>query len=209
MTTFIQIGAGAGDRDARAGYRDGFSELVKAQPVDQVDRIILVEPNPVNIPALRACWDQYTQAEIHQLGICPPGSTDRTITFYYAAEDGPHFQVFSMSPEHVRKHYPTSELLQEHVRCVTLEEFLEETVGDGFVDLISLDIEGIDAEILLTTDWSRVNCALLSFEVLHLDDQADAVARRMAESGFQFAGQGVDHNGFDHLYRRIVAPAVR
>lgn len=202
MSVYVQVGAGAGDRDPRAGFRDGFSEYVKSRRLAPGDRVVLVEPNPANIPTLTECWDGYPQAEIHQLGICPPSGAERSITFYYAAEDAPHFQVFSMSPEHVLTHYPGAELLEERVRCVTLPEFLDDVVGTAHIDLLALDIEGIDADVLLTTDWTKVNCALLSFEALHLSDHLEAVGRHLWAAGLSDLGEGIDHNGFDLLYGR-------
>lgn len=140
MSIYVQIGAGAGDRDPGAGFRDGFSEYVKARTAGSRDRIVLVEPNPVNIPSLREAWEDYPQAEIHQLGICPPSAAAREITFYYAAEDAPHFQVFSMRPEHVLQHYPAAELHEERVACVTLTDFLDDVLGDAHISLLALDI---------------------------------------------------------------------
>ena len=53
---FIQVGAGAGDQDSRAEFRDGFTEAIKKLELSQTDRVILVEPNPLNIAALKKCW---------------------------------------------------------------------------------------------------------------------------------------------------------
>ena len=50
---FIQIGAGAGDLDKRANCRDGFTEFIKRLPRQFIKKIILVEPNPLNIPLLQ------------------------------------------------------------------------------------------------------------------------------------------------------------
>ena len=52
---FIQIGAGAGDLDKRANCRDGFTEFIKKLPKNRIKKIILVEPNPINIQLLREC----------------------------------------------------------------------------------------------------------------------------------------------------------
>jgi hypothetical protein len=41
MTIYIQVGAGAGDQDSRAGFRDGFSEYVKKLDPNLIKRIIL------------------------------------------------------------------------------------------------------------------------------------------------------------------------
>ena len=36
---FIQIGAGAGDKDSRANYRDGFTEFVKKLPKNRIKKL--------------------------------------------------------------------------------------------------------------------------------------------------------------------------
>src|SRR5437667_300056 len=110
MKTFVQIGAGAGDKDSGANFRDGFTEYVKKLDKSSISRIILVEPNPINIPLLRECWQDYPQAEIFSLGICLNSSKEKFITFYYAEEDAPQYQVFSMRKEHVQKHFPNQEI---------------------------------------------------------------------------------------------------
>lgn len=122
---FVQIGAGAGDKDPRANYRDGFSEYVKSLPKEHVKKVVLVEPNPLNILSLRECWNEYPQSVIYQLGIVPKKYTQKDITFYYCPEDAPHYQVASVDPNHVRKHYGNCVLhtFSSPVR-VFLQEFL-------------------------------------------------------------------------------------
>lgn len=202
MKIYVQIGACVGDRDTAFEGRDGFSEYVKSRTIAPDDRILLVEPNPVHLPALARAWRRYSQAEIYAIGICPPSAAARSLTFYYAAEDGPTFHVFSLDPQHVRNHYPDAELLQTTVECLSLNEFLDEAVGGAPIALLSLDIEGIDAEVILSTDWSRVDCELLSFEHLHLGERRGAVAEHLEAHGFGYLGRGVDHIGCDHLYGR-------
>ena len=68
---FIQVGAGAGDLDPRANYRDGFTELIKSLPKHRIKKIILIEPNPLNIPHLRECWKDYPEATIIEVAIIP------------------------------------------------------------------------------------------------------------------------------------------
>jgi hypothetical protein len=75
---YVQIGAGAGDQDSRANYRDGFSETIKILPKDQIKKIILVEPNPLNIPNLIECWKDYPQATIVQKAIVPKNIYNKT-----------------------------------------------------------------------------------------------------------------------------------
>jgi hypothetical protein len=76
---FIQIGAGAGDQDARAHWRDGFTEFVKSLSLLKQDRIILVEPNPLNISALQKAWAGHSNIEILQLGVVPDDFSDSSL----------------------------------------------------------------------------------------------------------------------------------
>ena len=202
MSVYVQIGAGAGDEDPSTGFRDGFTEMVKDLPREDVSRVVLVEPNPLNIPALTRFWSGYPQAEIHNLGIRPDAVEQSEITFYYAPEDGPTFQVFSMNPGHVLAHYPDTELRTEVVPCLTLTQFLSRVVGDDPIELLALDIEGIDAQVLLETDWDGVNCRRLSFEHLHMGEALKSVADRLNGAGFAYIGTGVDHNGYDMMFAR-------
>jgi FkbM family methyltransferase len=203
--TYIQIGSGAGDLDSRVGCRDGFTELIKNLDLSTSDRIILVEPNPINIPSLRQCWKDYPQVEIHELGICLKTSLEKHITFYYTDEDAPHFQVFSMKWQHVRDHYPTEEIKTKTVECTTLQDFLDNTVGrDTAIDILALDIEGIDADVVLENDWNKINCRYLSIEHLHLREKSNLVMQTLIDAGYQFNGNGLDHNGFDWSFTKTL-----
>ncbi len=202
---YVQVGAGAGDRDARANYRDGFCELVKALPPADVRKIVLVEPNPFNIPALTACWKDFPQASIFKLGIVPKAFSGKSLNFFFATEDGPHFQVASIDPSHVMKHYPhlsIGDLQVVPIATTDLAAFLRDAVGDDEIELLCLDIEGIDAEVLLDTDLSALNVRFISFEHLHLGAQTEAVQSHFEAAGFAKVGSGVDHNGFDWLYQK-------
>ena len=129
-TLFIQMGAGAGDQDVGAEGRDGFSEYVKSLPKSQIEKIILVEPNRGNIPALETCWESYECVEINQIGIVPSAS-ESDLTFYYAEEDGPNFQTCSTNRTHVLHHYPEGTILTFTARCVSVNSFLTEKIKDG------------------------------------------------------------------------------
>jgi FkbM family methyltransferase len=205
MESYIQIGAGAGDQDARADFRDGFTEFVKRRPPNQIAKIILVEPNPFNIEALKRCWKDYPQAQILQMGVCPRSlvTTEKKQTFYYAEEDAPHFQVFSLKKEHVQKHYPDGTIRSVEVPVVPINQFIDRIIGVEHISMFALDIEGIDAEILLDIDWRNINVEYVSFEDIHLGRKRIAVLRHLGRSGYMFVGSGLDTNGFDLMYQKL------
>ena len=53
MSYYIQIGAGAGDQDARVNFKDGFTKFVKNIKLNENDKILLIEANPLNIEKLK------------------------------------------------------------------------------------------------------------------------------------------------------------
>jgi FkbM family methyltransferase len=198
--TYIQIGAGAGDQDKRINFRDGFTEYVKSLDPRKIGKIILVEPNPANIPALRKCWKDYPQAEIRQMGIRVSDRSQKEQVFYYAEEDAPHFQVFSLLESHVRKHYPNGAIRSVTVPTVTIAELLSSVPGP--VDLLALDIEGIDAQILAEIPWATVSCRRVSFEFIHLGNQASRIYSMLSNAGYIRTGWGMDSSRFDLLYEK-------
>ena len=91
---YIHIGAGAGDLDAGAHFRDGFSEFVK-QSEDDDKRIYVVEANPSNISKLEETWKNYKNVKIYNFAISSSHQDEEKIKFYYSLDDAPHYQLFS------------------------------------------------------------------------------------------------------------------
>jgi FkbM family methyltransferase len=197
MKTYIQIGAGAGDQDPSADFVDGFTRMVKALDPTSVGRVILIEPNPVNIPFLKECWKDYPQAEIYNIGIVPSSYTDRTVTFYYCITDGPHFQCTSVNKNHTGR----SDIEEFQATCETLTDFLNKTVNETYIAVLAIDIEGLDGDVILDTDWSAINIDQLSFEYRSLG-QPELVKQHLENHGFEFAGNGLDRDGLDWMYQK-------
>jgi FkbM family methyltransferase len=199
---YIQIGAGAGDLDERAQCRDGFTEFIKRLPREHVRKIILVEPNPLNIPKLKECWKDYPESSIYEIGIVPKTHEGSSVLLHYCPLDAPHYQVASIDKGHVQKHYGHDcELSTFTIPVTSLEAFIRSTTT-GPIELLSLDIEGIEAAVLLDISFDLVDVRYLSFEHLHLGDARERVLHHLATNRFEFVGQGVDHNGYDYLYVR-------
>ena len=196
---FIQIGAGAGDLDSRAQCRDGFTEFIKKLPRERIKKIILVEPNPLNIPLLKECWKDYPESSIYEIGIVPKNYQTNTIELYYCPLDAPHYQVASINKSHIQKHYGNCEIKSFIIPVKQLEQFINEVTTEE-IELLSLDIEGIDAEILLDMNFNNFNLKYLSFEHLHLGNDRDSVLAHLKNNNYEFLGLGVDHNGYDYLY---------
>jgi len=198
---FVQIGAGAGDLDERANYRDGFTEFIKKLPREQIKQIILVEPNPLNIPLLKECWKDYPESVIYEIGIVPKNYHTDCIDFYYCPLDAPQYQVASINKAHVQKHYGDDCDIEKFViPTKNLEEFINETIMGQEIELLALDIEGIDAEIILDLNFDNIKLKYLSFEYIHLENETNDVFDHLKNNNFEYLGNVVDYNGFDYLY---------
>jgi hypothetical protein len=197
---FIQIGAGAGDLDKRANCRDGFTEFIKKLPRERIKKIILVEPNKLNIPLLKECWKDYPESSIYEIGIVTKEYKSDSVDFFYCPLDEPHYQVASIIKEHVQKHYGKDCELNKFVSPVKrLENFINEITTEE-IELLALDIEGIDAEVILDTDFNNLKLKYLSFEQIHLGNNRNNVLNHLKNSNFNFLGIGIDYNGLDYLY---------
>jgi FkbM family methyltransferase len=199
---FIQVGAGAGDLDKRAKYKDDFTEFVKKIPRDKIKKIILVEPNPVNIPLLKECWKDYPESIIYNIGIVPNDYTNDNIEFYYCPLDEPHFQVASIKKTHVQQHYgPDCEINTFVVPVKTLNNFINDTIGDEAIELLAIDIEGIDAEVILGLNFNNIKLKYFSFEKAHLGNNRDNVLNYLTDNHYDFVGNGIEDNSiYDYLY---------
>lgn len=200
---FIQVGAGAGDLDTRANCRDGFTEFIKKLPRNRINQIILVEPNPLNIPKLRECWKDYPEAVIYEYAIIPKSIAREPLDLYYCPDDAPHYQVASINKSHIQKNYGENCNLNKFIiQTVYLEDLINMNCK-GVVELLALDIEGIDAEVLLDINFNNINIKYISFEHLHLGDKDHSVKMHLNNSGFEYLGLGIDYNGYDSLYKKL------
>jgi len=197
---FIQIGAGAGDLDKGIGYRDGFTELIKSLPRHMIKKIILVEPNPLNIPLLKECWKDYNEATIYEIGIVPKKYQNNTMELYYCLLDGPQYQTASINKLHVQKHFGINCKLEKCIIHVKhLEDFISEINAEE-IELLALDIEGIDAEVLLDINFNNLKSKYISFEHLHLGNNRNNVLNHFKNNNYEFLGSGLDTSGYDYLY---------
>ncbi len=76
------------------------------------------------------------------------------------------------------------------------------SVGSSEISVLSLDIEGFDADIILGTDFDSLRVKYLSFEYIHLGKKASKVVKHLEKFGFVRLGYGIDYQGYDWLFRK-------
>ena len=200
---YVHIGAGAGDLDAGALFRDGFSEFVKKNN-DEDKRIYLVEANPSNISKLKISWKDYKNVKIFDFAITSSKQDEKRIKFYYSLDDAPHYQQFSNDIEHVKKIYKDLKKIKfKYIDCVKINDFLNKNFKNKVINFFSIDIEGMDYDVIEDINLKKFEITNFSFEHLHLNiNQKIKLFRKFLKFGYSYNGSGLDHNDFDWTFQK-------
>ena len=197
---FVHLGAGAGDLDERANFRCGFTEFIKKN-VKSNNKIFILEANPKNITKLRECYKDFSNANIYNLGISI--NNEKSLKFYYTDDDAPHYQVCSTKIEHLKKHYPNSIIKNFEIISLSINEFFREKVKENIIDYLSIDLEGIDFDALMSINMKKFDIKNISIEFIHLTSlEKKKMIKHLNQNGYSYVGNGYDHNNFDFLFKR-------
>ena len=197
---FVHLGAGAGDLDGGANFRCGVTEFIKKNSKSS-DKIFLLEANPKNIPKLKSCYKKFPNAKIFNLGITT--KRERKLNFFYTEDDAPHYQVCTTRKNHLKKHYPNSQIKTFSISTITINEFLKEKVKSKIIDYLSIDLEGMDYESIMSINIKKKIIENISIEFIHMNKfQKKNMINHLTKNGYSYAGYGYDHNNFDLLFVR-------
>ena len=196
------MGAGAGDLDPKANFRCGFTEFIKKN-YKKNDIIFAVEANKLNIKKLKKCWKNYPKTKILNLAISGNYLDKKKKTLYYTEQDKPHYQVCSMDINHVKKHYPKSIIKKFSIEAIMINQFFKRYIKKKCINFLSLDLEGVDYEIVMSINFKKYDIKNLSIEHLHLTKiQKIKMIHHLSASGYSYCGSGYDHNNFDYLFKK-------
>ena len=197
---YVHLGACVGDWDKTEVNRCGFTEFIKKNSKSE-DNIFLFEANPKNINKLKESYKNFQNAKIFNLGISAKENDE--ITFFYTEDDAPHYMVCSTKIEHVLKHYPNSKIKKFKINTVSINNLLKNYIKEKKIDYLSIDLEGIDFEILMSINFDNYNIKNISVEHLHLNKkQKKELVNYLLKHGYSYCGFGYDHNNFDFLFKK-------
>ncbi len=203
MSIFIQIGACVGDQDPKTNFKDGFTSFIKENKNFKDERIILIEPNPANIDALKKCWNGYKHSEIYNIGLVPDNVDNDYLDFYYSEKDEPYYLSASFDINHVIKSFPNDKILNKKIKVEKINKFFNQQVKDQEVSYLAIDAEGLDLKLLISLDLNKFNIKNISIEVIHFSKKEKRqLINKMIENGYSFSGKGFDHQGFDYMFTR-------
>jgi FkbM family methyltransferase len=175
----VQLGANKGDDELAKHIKKNY---------DKLDFALFVEANPLHIEDLKKCYAGYENVFIENIAVKPISYEQDTLKLYYYEDDAPLYAVTSCIKSHIEKHYghfnySEDKLHQFEVPALTIDElFLKYNIQE--LDWLLLDVEGIDAELLLDTDWSKYKIKKIEYEKLHLGENKNPIENIFKELGY-------------------------
>jgi FkbM family methyltransferase len=175
----VQLGANKGD--------DELAKYIKKN-YDKLDFALFVEPNLLHIEDLKKCYEGYENVFIENVAIKPSSYEQDTLKLYYYEDDAPLYQIASCIKSHIEKHYRYSNYTEDKIHefevpALTIDElFLKYNIQE--LDWLLLDVEGIDAELLLNTEWSKYDIKKIEYEELHLEENKKPIEKILKELGY-------------------------
>ena len=175
----IQIGANKGNDELAKHIKKNY---------DKLDFALFVEANPLHIEDLKKCYEGYENVFIENIAIKPSSYEQDTLKLYYYEDDAPLYAITSCVKSHIEKHYGHFNYSEDKVHsfevpALTIDElFLKYNIQE--LDWLLLDVEGIDSELLLNTDWSKYDIKKIEYEELHLGENKKPIEKIFKELGY-------------------------
>ena len=176
----VQIGSNKGN--------DELSEYI-FNNYENIEFGLFVEANSFHIEELKQCYEKYKNVNIENIAIKTPSQKQDSLTFYYHTNEHPHYSITTCDIKHLEKHMSWCPHLQGgevksfETSCITLDELFQKYKVDE-LDILFLDVEGLDAEILLTFDWKKYSIKRIEFESLHLGEYSNSIKYMMIGMGY-------------------------
>ena len=160
----IQIGSGSANLDKK--IQDGFTNFIIKNNIKK--KVFIIEANSIHINNLKKFYYKNKNIKIFNLAITPDNVFLQAMNFYYCIDDFPDYQIFSNSKHFVRKHFPNGKIEKKKVKCLKISKFLKKNNITN-IEYLSIDIEGMDYDVLINLDLNKFKIKNISFEHLHLN----------------------------------------
>jgi len=162
----IQIGS-------HRGY-DDFTEIVKKINPDDIDFLLLIEPNSEFNENLKHCYIDYNPI-IENVVIVT--NNEKKTKFYtcnkdkYPDKNGSNFsELSSLIKEHLLKHNIDINYIDENeIDCTTINKIFEK-YNIKNLDILFIDVEGFDSNLIRSIDFDQFEINKIYYENLHVNN---------------------------------------
>ena len=176
----VQIGTNKANDDLSNYLKSNFKDL---------DFGLFVEANSVYVDDIKNCYSGYKNIFVENIAIKTPFQNEEELEIFYNTLDVSG-EISSCKYDHVYTHTiwcPAichGEIKSFKVPCLSLESLLDK-YEISYLDWLLLDVEGIDAELLLTFNWKKYNIKKIEFEHLHLGDYSYTIEHMLIGMGYK------------------------
>jgi FkbM family methyltransferase len=150
----IQIGS-------HKGY-DDLTEIVKKHKPEEIENLILVEPQQQFNESLNDCYLEY-KPKIENI-VITPNENETTTNFYHSNNT----EVSSIIPNHLVKHHQFS-YQETQYSCMTINNLIKK-YNLSKIDILFIDAEGIDDQIIRSIDFEKNEILEIYYENLHINN---------------------------------------
>lgn len=173
---------------------DDFFNAVKKQ--DDVELLILVEPFPHHEDVIRRCYAGYNYELVQKAIVADEAISE--ITMYASNDGGAYGAVSSFSESHVTKH-GVGVMDRCVLPAITATKLFEEYKITE-LDLLAVDIEGLDVDVITSIDLDKFKIKRICYEHLHCDNaRLDAY---LTEYGYSLVHDSTWETPWDSIYER-------
>lgn len=185
----IQLGAGRGN--------DHVTQLINQ---NKTDFVLLVEANPLLIPELENCYKNNNVIIVNK-AIVPTKDTN-TITLYYSDNNAPQYDQSSIDKNHLLKiGHPEESIHPIEIECCTIESLLDE-YSIKELDYLFMDLEGIDADVVLNFNMDKYFIKNIQFEYTHITDQSEKIIKKFTENSY-IQSNAIDYFSSDVMFTKV------
>ena len=196
--TLIQIGSGSANFDT--SVKDGFTNFIKKNKIK--GRIFIIEANSIHLKNLKKFWKLNKNVKILNLAITADNISKNKMAFFYSEKDKPNYQLFSNSKSFVKKYFPYGKIQKKIVNCLNISKFFKKNKLKK-IDFLSLDIEGMDYDVLINLDLKEIDIKHISFEHLHITIwQKFKIVLKFIKNDYYFSGMGFDVRKSDWMFTK-------
>ena len=149
----IQIGS-------HKGY-DDLTEIVKKINPQEINNLILIEPQNEFNKSLQECYTGYNP-KIENIVITP--NDDELVKFYHSDQT----EVSSLNPQHLVKHHQFKYVESEYP-SLSFNKLMEK-YGLKKIDILFIDAEGLDDKIIMSIDFDKYEVDEIYYENLHINN---------------------------------------
>ena len=203
----LQLPEAAGLWPSGDSYRQGFRDWVEHHALP-ADRVVLVEPSPIRLAALRAMWASHPGVEFRQAEVVAD-QDDPGQALLFAVEDA-KCPIESTDPETVLAYMPNGHLVSQPIPSVGVAALLREMSAGARIRMLAMDLREEGQGLIEEIDWSSPSIERISMQLEGIDPaHRRAVEGRLRSAGLRPAGRAWGEAGTTAQYVRALTPAAR